>query len=236
MALSFSQTAALAGILKQDMRVASMGYPDIIAPLPPIDGLAYRTDSPAICKRHGLAERPIPDAHSFFASQGCRLDVYDVVMERGCEIICDLNGPIDPILRAFNYDVVLDVGTLEHCYNIGQALINMAGMVKHGGYILHENPFLAGNHGFYSINPTLYADFYATNGFEVIELCLANRKGERGQVPPTKRFKFTDSEVNTFCVARRTSVQPFVFPVQSKYAHSIPAAGVSGETKEIANG
>jgi hypothetical protein len=218
------------------MRVASMGYPDIIAQVPAMDGLVYREDSDAICKRHGIPKRPIPDAHSYFGLHGCKLDVYDIVRERGCEIILDLNGRVDPILKAWGYDIVLDVGTLEHCFNIGQAIVNMAGMVKHGGHIIHENPFNWGNHGFYGLQPTFYADFYKANGFEVVELCLATRDGLKAPAPHGERFRFTEAEVNAFCVARRVAMQSFTWPVQHKYAKSIPAAGVPGELKEVANG
>lgn len=80
MALSISQTAALAKILKPGMSIASLGYPDLIALIENMymSGLEYRDDSEAICKRHGLKNRPIPDAHSFFELQGCKLDVYDI--------------------------------------------------------------------------------------------------------------------------------------------------------------
>lgn len=244
MALSLSQTVALQGILKRGMRVAALGYPDIIAPIEDIPGLAYRADSEAICKRHGLALRQIPDAQSFFALLGCELDVYDIVQERGCEIICDLNKPeveqpfyeyLDGAHGYVSYDIVLDVGTAEHCFNIGLALINMASLVKMGGYIIHENPANCLNHGFYSLNPTLFADFYAANGFKVIECRLATRDGRKYEVPHTRRFKFTAEEVNVFCIAQRIEVKSFVFPVQSKYAKLIPAAGVD-RAKEVANG
>ena len=222
MALSISQTAYLASILKPGMRIASMGYPDIIVPVEDSSGLQYREDSEAICKRHGLAQRKIPDAHSYFSLKDCELDVYDIVAERGNEIILDLNYPN---VSRETYDIVLDVGTAEHCFNIGQALMNMAAMVKEGGYILHENPFNCGNHGFYSLNPTLFHDFYVQNGFEIKECMLVSRDGRQAIVPQTGRFKFTAEELNTFCVARRMEVIQFVFPVQSKYAHLIPVAG-----------
>ena len=241
MALSLTQTDALAKILKPGMRVASMGYPDIIAPLPLIQTMfnkdmpkaEYRTDSAAICKRHGMEEHGIIDAVWLFEVLKCKLDVYDVVRERGCEIICDLNGRLDPALRAFNYDIVLDVGTAEHCFNIAQALINMAGMVKMGGYIIHENPFNCGNHGFYNLNPTLFADFYSANGFKVLECKLVDKHGGQGDVPHVKRFKFTNQECNVFTLSQRVEVKSFVYPVQSKYANLIPVAGASGE-KEAA--
>ena len=236
MALSVSQTRAVLDLMRGGMRIASLGYPDIIAEIPESPGLAYRQDSKAICKRHGMEYRPIPDAHSFFGAYGCKLDVYDIVKERGCEIILDLNERVDPILRAFNYDIVLDVGTLEHVFHIGQAIKNMADMVKAGGYIIHENPFNCGNHGFYNLNPTFYADFYEANGFEIIELSLANRNGMKAPAPRGARFRFTEAEVNTFCIAKRVSMQSFVWPVQSKYKNSIPDAGDRARLKEAVNG
>ena len=241
MALSLSQTAYLSDILKPGMRVASFGYPDIIAPPESIErmvghklsSLAHRADSKEICRRHGLQERPIPDAESLFSLMDCNLDVYDIVRERGCEHLCDLNFPLPmdkfPNLIYAGYDIVLDVGTAEHCFNIGQALINMADMAKEGGYIIHENPFNCGNHGFYNLNPTLFHDFYGQNGFDVMECMLVTRDGRQATVPHAARFKFVVEELNVFCVARRTAIRPFVFPVQSKYAHLIPAAGASGE-------
>ena len=228
MALSLLQTEAVERLLKHGMRVASLGYPDIIADIK-MEGLQYRTDSRTICKRHGLAYHPIPDAHSYFSMKGCQLDVYDVVKERGCEILCDLNHGFTGNL----YNVVLDVGTAEHCFNIGKALINMAGMVKEGGWIIHENPSNWGNHGFYNLNPTLFYDFYTDNGFEVEELKLVSRDGRVVQVPPIQRFQFPAGEFNIFCLARRVEAKPFRYPVQSKYKKLIPAAGVSGDTPPV---
>lgn len=228
MALSLSQTKALAEVLKPGMRVASMGYPDLIAPiemlLRMLDGdatllgprLAYRADSAVICKRHGLKERQILDAHSFFSLLGCELDVYDIVQERGCEIILDLNYEQ---MQPWQYDIVLDVGTAEHCFNIAQAVMNMAELVKQGGYIIHENPHSGwGNHGFYSLQPTFFHDFYSTNGFEIIECLLVTRNGDRISVPLTQRFNRADPvDANIFCMAKRLAVTEFKYPTQSKY-------------------
>src|SRR5690349_3552730 len=162
MALSLLQTETVERLLKPGMKVASFGYPDIIARVEMV-GLEIRKDSEEICKRHGLEQHDVPDAHSYFRKLGGSLDVYDVVKERGCEIYCDLNSR-EPFASQGMHDIVLDVGTSEHCFNIGQALINMAHMVKEGGWIIHENPSNWGNHGFYNLNPTLFVDFYEQNG------------------------------------------------------------------------
>ena len=226
----------LSSILKPGMRVASLGYPDIIAPIPAMDGLKYRTDSEAICRRHGLAPRQIPDAESYFAKLGCELHVYDIVKERGCERLCDLNKPDELRYASKFYDIVLDVGTAEHVMNVFNAMMNMASMVKLGGYIIHENPHSGwGNHGFYSLHPTLFHDFYTSNGFEIVDCALVSRSGETAQVPATKRFAIqTQQDLNILCMAKRTEVVEFTYAQQTKYKKLLPAAGVPGEkTKEV---
>jgi len=234
MALSVSQTLALKNILKPGMKVASMGYPDLIAPIEDIPGLEYRADSDVICARHGLRPRRIPDAESYFSLMGCELHVYDIVKERGCERLCDLN---EPLLVEKQYDIVLDVGTVEHVINIWQALVNIASLVKLGGHVLHENPFNWGNHGFYNLNPTFYADFYGQNGFEMIECKLVDRNGNAAVVPPASRFRWEGKEMNMFAMARRIKIQEFVYPTQSKYKKLFADAGLAGEEeKEIAHG
>ena len=231
MALTPLVTSMLVPLIKQGHRIASMGYPDIVAPLDMLEqllgvrfgALKYRPDSEQICKWHGLPQHAIPDAESFFDVLGATLDVYDIVEARGGEIVCDLNEPL-PVTCITNgvwhgpYDFVLDVGTIEHCFNIGQAAKNMAGLLKEGGVIFHGNPHNSGNHGFYGINPTWYADFYGQEGFTLLYCKLMQRGAELPiEVPLTSRFHCPASEVNIFAAARRDEVRPILFPQQTKY-------------------
>jgi len=246
MALSVNLMNELCKRLKPGARIAAMGYPDIVAPPKDIErilgakiySLKYREDSAEIGKWHGFQHR-IPDAYSFFAAQSATLDVYDVAQHRGGEIIADLNEPLQsPYGQAYGrgYDFVLDVGTLEHCFNIAQAATNMAGLLNKGGMILHENPFAMGNHGFYSINPTWYADFYGQRGFKLHECWLAPKGAEViKSIERTRRFQYNGPEANMIAIAERTEVLPIAWPVQTKYKKMIPVAGVSG-VKEAANG
>lgn len=230
MALTPLITTMLGQAIKPGAKVASMGYPDLIAPLDLFEeilglrypALHYRVDSDRICKWHGLPQRRIPDAGSFFELLGATLDVYDIVETRGGEIIRDLNHPIPERER---YDFVLDVGTIEHCFNIGQAALNMAGLLKEGGIIFHGNPHNSGNHGFYGLQPTWYADFYGQEGFTLL-FCKLMRKGsdEPLDVPATGRFSCGAPEVNIFAGAKRESIKPIGFPVQTKYKNMIGAA------------
>jgi hypothetical protein len=210
--------------LKPGDAIASLGYPDVLFPPDKLaqalgdraERLQYRPDSDKICARHGIQNRQIPDAESLFDLFGASLDVYDIVDERGCEIVLDLNFPF-PANACEQYEWVLDVGTVEHCFNIAQAIVNVASLAKVGGTVIHENPFNCGNHGFYNLNPTLYHDFYAQNGFVVEECKLARRDGWVVSAPATKRFIYTESEINVHTVARRVEVKDMTFPMQTKY-------------------
>lgn len=248
MALSSLLMQELCKRLKPGAVIASMGYPDIIAPhkaLQAILGakfyfLKYREDSEQIQKWHGATQK-VPDADSFFGLQGCMLDVFDIARHRGVERLCDLN---EPFTVPHGYDFVIDVGTMEHCFNIGIAACSMAGMLKQGGIILHENPFNWGNHGFWNINPTFYADFYGQQGFRLHECWLVPRDGEPiKDIERNKRFAYNGPEANMIAIAERVETLPIAFPVQGKYKSMIqaafvaPAAGVPGEQlKEVANG
>lgn len=215
----------LLGVLergKPGEAIASMGYPDIMYPPEKLAGLLngktikYREDSEKICARHGSKPHEVPDSESLFEAFGLALDVYDIVQERGDEILCDLNYPL-PDRVCGQYDYVLDVGTAEHCFNIAQALVNMACLVKVGGTIFHENPYNWGNHGFYNLNPTLFHDFYTDNGFEIVEMKLMERDGKMYEAPSTKRFQFGGGEANLFTIAKRLEVKEMTFPTQTKY-------------------
>jgi hypothetical protein len=231
-ALTALITSMLAPRLKQQgARVASMGYPDMVAPPELLEelmgvrygALKYRDDSERICRWHGLKSRPIPDAHSFFGLMGASLDVYDIVETRGGEILCDLN---EPMAHTVPYDFVLDVGTIEHCFNIGQAAKNMAGLLGKDGVIFHSNPHNSGNHGFYGLQPTWFADFYGQDGFKLL-FCKLMQKGseEPVDVPLTGRFSCGAPEVNIFAAAQRVEVKPMKWPTQTKYQQIITAAG-----------
>ena len=223
MALNPLMLIKLVELMKPGQAIASMGYPDIVMPEKDIEAfldgkeIKYRPEADKICARHGIKPQKIPDAESFFEAFGVALDVYDVVEERGGEVIVDLNYPI-PSQACGQYDYVLDVGTLEHCFNIPQALINMAALVNVGGVVFHDNPFNWGNHGFYNLCPTLFHDFYTENGFEVEPFKLIPRGGQEiWDVPATGRFVYKDKEANIFTVARRVEIKEFTFPTQSKY-------------------
>ena len=96
-----------------------------------------------------------------------RLDSLDVSDYEGATIIHDLGEPL-PDPHAGQYDLVVDGGTLEHVFNLPQAILNVMALARPGGLVYWHGPSnnLCG-HGFYQFSPELmYRVFSAPNGFE----------------------------------------------------------------------
>lgn len=212
-------------------RAISFGYPDIMVSedaLFELFGndvsrqLRFRDDSEAIIKWHGassIADRIVESQH-FFSLIGYDLTIADIAKIRGDELLVDLNHPLDGALKAHPFDLVIDGGTAEHCFNIGQALKNMAELVRVGGCIVHLNPAAVYNHGFYNLNPTLYADFYGHNGFRIVYLkAVANAMlaPTEVEVPAYKRFPKLPQDALILCAAFRERAGDIGWPMQAKY-------------------
>lgn len=106
------------------------------------------------------------NAQALFSLLGAEsVHVLDVSNYEEADILCDLNLPVEP--RYHNmFDVVFDGGTLEHVFDFPTALASVTRMVSLGGSVILTNPvsnFI--DHGFYSLSPTLYYDYFAANGF-----------------------------------------------------------------------
>jgi hypothetical protein len=193
-------------------RLLSLGYQDILPSVEEIKELFGVTveKTTTFGKWHGK-KYPLPETEEFFSRIGVEHVCVDIVKARGTEIVCDLNYPLE-VSKV--YDLVLDGGTLEHCFNVGQAFINAAEAVKVGGHIFHGNPISMVNHGFYMFSPTLYHDFYRQNGWKVLEMVIGDLDVMR--IPTGQRVEI-DSELTIMVVAQRLSEGPLKFPTQSKY-------------------
>jgi SAM-dependent methyltransferase len=212
------------------LRALGLAYPDLLATRQQLtdifgpgisDGLSARPDSAGVNAWHGTAALlpEIYDTVAFFSALGVTLDCVDIRPSRGIERVVDMNGPL-PEDMAAAYDLVLDLGTLEHCFNVGQAFANAAAALRAGGCILHVNPLNAFNHGFYNFSPTFYADFYECNGFTVLYqggLAGPRLNQSHFDLPLYDRFADVPAGTHNVVVARRMAVQPIVWPTQRKY-------------------
>jgi len=113
-----------------------------------------------------------PDA--FFRTLGFEsITVLDASDYEGADIIHDLNAPHIPSGCSERFDLILDGGTLEHVFDVATALKTLCQMTAVGGRILHISPMSnCADHGFYSFSPTLFADYYAANRYDVRRISL----------------------------------------------------------------
>ena len=106
----------------------------------------------------------------FFGIWGKKIiSVMDVDDYEGADIVFDLNLRDFPNDLKARFDLIVDGGSLEHCFNISSALNSMSEMLAENGVIFHSNPANQMlDHGFYQISPTLYPDYYNTIGFDLL--------------------------------------------------------------------
>jgi hypothetical protein len=212
------------------IKALTLGYPDLLATREQLvlafgrdieAHLRPRADSDAVNAWHGSRDifPEIYETTAFFAGLGVTLDCVDITAARGFERILDMNQPL-PADMAGAYDLVLDPGTVEHCFHIAQAMHNCATALRVGGCVLHNNPLNVFNHGFYNVSPTFYVDFFAQNGFDVLMLVgihSAITAPELFDVPPHGRFKSAPVDSSLLAVAQRRHAQPITWPTQHKY-------------------
>jgi hypothetical protein len=140
----------------------------------------------------------------------------------------DLNDPVPDDLRG-RFGLVLDGGTIEHVFDIAQALRNVVAMVRVGGCVVQFNPHWHPDHGFYSLNPCLFYDFFGACGFDEMT-CYVLQGDLRNVLDPQPCFEYRpgmeyqhllDPErTPVLCfAARKVADVPTVNPTQDFYSH-----------------
>ncbi|HSW83545.1 MAG TPA: hypothetical protein VLH12_08725 [Usitatibacter sp.] len=204
-------------------RVLAFGYPDL---------LATRAEAGAIlgCRAplqktnpHGAAHKAKTEmaetVEAFTSAGAAALVCLDVTPSRGVETKHDLNYPLAASIATDRWDLVIDAGTIEHCANIGQALMNAADAVAPGGRVFHSPPISMVNHGFYNVCPTLLVDFYEQNGWLVEHMsAFSARDFVRYDIPRMARVHAPPESALYFLACRgpRATAAPR-WPTQAKY-------------------
>ena len=106
-----------------------------------------------------------------------RSETLDLFPDERPDIIADLNTPFPADLWN-RFDLVIDSGTAEHCFNIKEVLGNAVRALKVGGVVMHILPMSGWvGHGFYQFSPDVFSAFYKRNGFSEIEIMIELRIG-----------------------------------------------------------
>lgn len=148
-------------------------------------------------RRFGAGPPPAQpcDDIAFFKHLGfASIESFDYSAFEGATHTIDLNQrPAVQPQHVAAFDVMLDSGTVEHVFDIAAAIVNAVSMVKVGGRAIFLSPasnYL--NHGFYSLAPGLFFDFFSANGWRVETIKVVRHTGElRG------RFRTYDYTADT---------------------------------------
>jgi hypothetical protein len=160
------------------------------------------------------------DDKSFFHALGfAEVQSLEFSTTEGADYTWDLNIPISQELDS-KFDMVYDGGTLEHVFNLPVALSNICKMLKIEGRIIHDSPtsgYL--DHGFTSLQPTLFYDFYSAQNFEVNNIQISKLRldtvftqvGEHSTYVPgmydfEKTWAIDQHVYMTFCAATKREV------------------------------
>lgn len=217
-------------------RLLSLGYPDVLCTQEAIEGLdlplslealGKRANAAEIWRNHGrdgLADRPMIEARAMLTALGADVTITDAISWGSEEIdfVLDLNKEISTD-KLGQFDVVIDPGTLEHCFNVAQAFMNVDGLLAPEGYVYHQTTLLI-NHGFWGISPTAFYDFYELRGYD---LGVAYRWGSPcdslGLIPSLRRLNPFEaaSDISPACYIfrkKRNSAATDGVPVQRCYS------------------
>lgn len=210
------------------MRVGCLSYPDLLVTkaqiaerYPHLASTSYRLrdDANKIRQWHSMPHlNEIIETADFFDKLGCETDFFDFAEIRGGEIIADLNSPLSPEHHG-KYDIVIDTGTLEHCFNVGIAFENMCRLARIGGFIVSAAPMSKVNHGFWNFSPCAYDNYFRQNQFDSLFLgaFFKDKDGiKQLEISPNGR-QLAPAESVLVAIARRTERSTFNLPIQQKY-------------------
>jgi hypothetical protein len=216
--------------LPAPLRMVCLGYPDMLLTEAQLEaacgagtcaGLRWREDSASIVRWHRLEGQlaRVAETRAVFERLGIESDFIDIVASRGVEIVLDLNQPLPREMHA-RYDIVYDGGTLEHCFNVGQVMANIAALARVGGFIVHANPINYYNHGFFNFNPTFYHDWYTQSGHAIVSPFYAMHGPVLARaltvLDPVAPFQPPERSSLLVAAMKRVDAPPR-WPMQSKY-------------------
>lgn len=154
------------------------------------------------------------------------LDAFDA---ENPTILHDLNKPIPDTYKG-KFDVVLDIGVMEHVFDVKQFIQNCIHLLKDQGVLILFVPLLGWhNECFYNFQPPFFFDVFSANGFRDISVYLNffPKYHDFGEGRTTwlefqygDRVQFKRANYNTcilFVGRKSRTDSDFVVPLQSFY-------------------
>lgn len=155
------------------------------------------------------------------------IETMDFASYEGPSIEQDLNEPVPKKLHG-KFDFIFDGGTIEHVFNVPQALMNVYQMLKPGGRFVSANGMNGWTgHGMYQFSPELVWTFWKRKCQCVVNCCFgipkipgagnilsfpdAAEKGLRlrlkGKIPQGRVYLYYEIEKTTAGLAKGSALQ-----------------------------
>jgi SAM-dependent methyltransferase len=165
---------------------------------------------------------------SFFRAIGYPpMTALDFTDAEGAGIVHDLNLPL-PARHREGFDLVIDGGTSEHVFHIGQALDTCHELLRPGGvmmaYVSCDGWF---GHGFFQTGPDVpWRYWHHARGYEMLEVSIVARRSPasiRAIPDPTGRprggeLALSGPHMLLYAARKPLVAPPFAQPVQGHYA------------------
>lgn len=118
------------------------------------------------------------------------------------------------------FDLVTNLGTLEHCFDQAAAFRNMHRLCKVGGLMVHALPSAGNvNHGFYNYHPRFVADLAAANEYRILSMFIAPDYTPERVPYSLDAYRARDSkDLLLYPVLKRMSDSDFRAPTDGMYA------------------
>jgi len=128
---------------------------------------------------------------------------------------------------AETFDLVVNMGTTEHCFNQAQCFVNIHNLCKENGIMIHCLPTQGTvNHGFYCYHPQFFTALASANKYDLLGMWLTideeddlfSYSSELIQLlfnkTPTKR------QATLFSIFIKRSSNDFVIPFDPSYSYN----------------
>ncbi len=136
----------------------------------------------------------------------------------------DLNGPIN-LGRQFG--IVMNLGTLEHVFDVARALRTIHDHTAPGGLMIHGLPLTGWiDHGFYNFHSTFYYDLARANDYKVVVGMVAEAEplkftqmADRESVLALSKAGGLGNNALIYMILRKPAEErPFQPPIQGYYS------------------
>jgi hypothetical protein len=133
-----------------------------------------------LAQKHGCQLRTLPGFSNPLPSSPVRLTDsqlfrclgFDEVVSidssdfEGADVVLDLNTDEMPTSLRGQFDAVLDIGVMEHVFDIAQGFKNLHDMLRVNGRLIMFNPTIHGiDSCFFMLSPTLFHDYFTANKY-----------------------------------------------------------------------